>query len=195
MALNFHSDPAGAEWIVAGQPRSSIGTTLLLGPPGFETYARVLSLPDPQRPSQSEDEIDEVAMREAPTEQEVVRATTEALSAITGSGERLRFLLWDGYPCEPALPSGTRVDLAGWRTCALAAGTLTDWTSWSESGAQRWFPPAFVWPPDREWCLAYDVDAHFAGVAGTLSTVDELLIRSRHPAMVASRGRPLPIYD
>lgn len=80
------------------------------------------------------------------------------------------------------------------RECVLAAGAITEWKDWAEEGQERWFPPAFTWPADRSWCLAYDVDSHFIGVAGTQTAVDHLLATSVYPILRASRYEVPAIY-
>jgi hypothetical protein len=35
--------------------------------------------------------------------------------------------------------------------------------------------PAFVWPADHRWCLAADVDPHYAGVGASEDAVHALL--------------------
>jgi hypothetical protein len=35
--------------------------------------------------------------------------------------------------------------------------------------------PAFVWPADHAWCVARDVDPHWAGIGGDTPLVDQLV--------------------
>lgn len=35
--------------------------------------------------------------------------------------------------------------------------------------------PAFVWPADRAWCIARDVDPHWAGIGASQLAIDELI--------------------
>jgi hypothetical protein len=35
--------------------------------------------------------------------------------------------------------------------------------------------PAFIWPADHAWCVADDVDPHWAGIGADVSVVEELL--------------------
>lgn len=182
MTLHFDLARAETAWLEASQDRSSFGRTLAVGPPGFEAYVRVLTLPDPERDGHEEADLPDEVFDAAPAESEVVIDTVELLAA--GSGlDDLRFLMWEGYPYDPALPPGDRIDLMRLRTCAMATGSLVDYRAWTASGPERHFPPAFVWPADRSWCVAYDVDSHFAGVAGTAAAVGRVVAESKHPVV------------
>lgn len=61
MSLRFDVDLAKADWITSGLPAfvdEAVTRRLLFGPDGFEAYARVLALPDPLYPGQSENDAD-----------------------------------------------------------------------------------------------------------------------------------------
>lgn len=192
MTLRFDLAAAETAWLEAGQDPRSFGSTLTVGPPGYAAYARVLSLPDPEHDGQEEADLADEVFDAAPSECGVVIDTVELLAA--GSGlDDLRFLLWDGYPYDPVLPSGDRIDLMRLRTCAMATGSLVDFRTWTASGTVHHFPPAFVWPADRSWCVAYDVDSHFAGVAGTVVAVERVVAESKHPVVRDDR-RIVPAF-
>lgn len=174
-SLRFDVDPAEAGWVTAGLPGfpdEAVTRRVLFGPDGFEAYARVLALPDPLHPGQSENDAGELA-----TELSDAEMISRVVDLVTGPAAEveLRFLLWDGWPYRPELPAGGRIDLAGIRRYALAGGTLRDWLTWADSGVERGFAPGFVWPADRSWCVAYDTDPHFAGVGGSADAIDRLL--------------------
>lgn len=127
MSLTFDVDAAEAAWLtagLAGTPRAEVWQTLLLGPSGFEAYARFLDLPDPRYPSQQEAEVDESTMDSSPSEIEDTRDTIETLSDGTGASEDRRFLLRERWPYDPDLPTGNRINVGDYRRCALARGTL-----------------------------------------------------------------------
>ena len=48
-------------------------------------------------------------------------------------------------------------------------------------------PPAFVWPDDQRWCLASDVDPHWAGIGAEDAAVEALL---RTPGLDVVRADP-----
>lgn len=182
MTLRFDLAAAETAWLEAGQDPRSFGRTLTVGPPGYAAYARVLSLPDPEHDKQEQADLAAEVFDAAPSESGVVIDTVRLLAGDAALDD-LRFLMWDGYPYKPALPRGDRIDLMRRRTCAMATGSLEDYRAWTTSGPERAFPPAFVWPADRSWCVAYDVDSHFAGVAGTVAAVERLVAESRHPVV------------
>ncbi|GGU07686.1 hypothetical protein [Nocardioides albus] len=196
MSLNFDVAPAEASWIVAGLPGfpdEAIWRRVLFGPDGFEAYARVLALPDPVRPGQSENDAEELS-----TELSDDEMISRVVDRMTGSddGVELLFLLWEGWPYRPTLAPRRWIDLAGIRRYALARGTLRDWLTWADSGDERGFAPGFVWAADQSWCVAYDTDPHFAGVGGSAEAIDRLL---RDPelttvAQPAGAGLP-PMYE
>ncbi|TQL70031.1 hypothetical protein FB381_3955 [Nocardioides albertanoniae] len=196
MSFRFDADRAEAGWVTGGLPAfpdDAVIRRLLFGPDGFEAYARVLALPDPRYPGQSENDADELGT-DLSDEEMICRI----VDLMTGSDDAvdLRFLLWDGWPYRPSLPAGVRVDLAGIREYAVARGRLRDWETWASSGISREYAPGFVWPSDRSWCVAFDTDPHFAGVGGSTEAIDRLLedpilTTLAHPA---GAGLP-PAYD
>jgi hypothetical protein len=193
VTLELIDDVREAVWLL---PVGTADTdaTLWLGPAGFEAYARVLQLPDPAFDRQPEAELADEVLDGAPSDVELVTGVVEALGS---SSDDLRLLLWDGYPYRPALPAAPRFDLAGLRQYVLAAGSVGDWARWVADAAEphgRAFPPAFVWPSDRVWCVAFDVDAHFAGVGGSEEAVTRLLDAEGLTAVRASRESTPPLY-
>jgi hypothetical protein len=54
--------------------------------------------------------------------------------------------------------------------------------------------PAFVWPDDHAWCVARDVDPHWAGIGGSKALVDRLQSDPRLDAVVADPTQPQPSY-
>lgn len=194
MSLRFETDVAEAAWVETDTRWEERGADLLLGPAGFAAYARVLAVPDPQYEGQAEAEIDDAIIDSMPGDDELVAETVSLLLPATSTPDDLRFLLWDGWPYEPRLPRSGRFDVHGMRTCALASGTIGDWVDWSGSSPERGYPPAFVWPADRAWCLAYDVDSHFLGVGGSEEAVARVLAESSRTAVPATRDDLPPMY-
>lgn len=182
MGLNFQTDPQEAMWLAERLSRGTaedVSQSLVLGPPGFQSYARVLALPDPIRPGQSESDIDDATLDDAPSDVVVVSETLDALAGFTATPDRLFFLLWDGWPFDPPLPAGHRIDVAHRRQYAMAQGTRDEWLAWASLDREGSFPPGFVWPADRAWCAAYDVDAHFAGVGASDAAIASVISSCR----------------
>lgn len=184
------------EWLLDLSPSDfdERSRTLLLGPSWFESYARVLSVPDPPFDGASETDIASAAFEAVESEVLLVERTISTLQAASRSGTNLRFLLWTGWPYRPGLPPAHRVALTDIRECVLARGTAEDWANWTaEVGTERGFPPSLVWPASREWCVAFDVDSHFAGVGAT-SYVIESLLSAEPRAVRCSREDIPPMY-
>lgn len=193
MGLRFDVDPTEADWITSGLPAihgEAVARRLLVGPDGFEAYARVLALPDPLYPGQSENDADELS---ADLSDSALINRIIDLVADSADGVEFVFLLWCGWPYHPDLPSGSRVNLARIREYAISRGTRRDWLTWVHSGDERWFAPGFVWPADRSWCVAYDTDSHFAGVGGSALAIDRLLKEPGMTAVPQAVGTDLPL--
>lgn len=73
------------------------------------------------------------------------------------------------------------------RSYALLQGGLSDLEAWEGLVGGLQVAPAFVWPADRRWCFASDVDPHWAGVGGEDAAVDALL---RTPGLDTVRADP-----
>jgi hypothetical protein len=82
----------------------------------------------------------------------------------------------------PHVPKVVVQERAYW----LFRGPLTDVGTWDTAhgwpGQCRLYndEPAFVWPSDRAWCIANDVDPHYAGIGASSRTIDQLLA---HPSL------------
>ena len=67
-----------------------------------------------------------------------------------------------------------------YRAYYLFRGALAESGEWGSrvqgrSGAVFVPPPAFVWPADHAWCIANDVDPHWAGISASQAIIDELV--------------------
>lgn len=54
--------------------------------------------------------------------------------------------------------------------------------------------PAFVWPSDHTWCIAADVDPHWAGVGATVPTIERLIADRLLDAVAADPDSEQPAY-
>ncbi|SDS77932.1 hypothetical protein SAMN04488570_2677 [Nocardioides scoriae] len=198
MTLEFVDDTSEATWLLTcTTDRTAAEAVLWFGPPTFESYARVLQLPDPQFDRQPESEVADEVIDHMLTDAEVIGRTVAALRSRPDPRQVLFFLLWEGYPYRPALPATSRFDVAGLRVCALAMGALDDWTDWGgmpDGGHERGFAPALVWPADRAWCIAFDVESHFAGVGASSGAISRLLETDGLSAERAAYGVPRRTY-
>ncbi|EME65188.1 hypothetical protein [Amycolatopsis decaplanina] len=70
----------------------------------------------------------------------------------------------------------------------LFSGRPADAGFWGTPG------PAFVWPADHAWCVAKDVDPHWAGIGATATTLDRLVADPRLDIVAADPDREQPAY-
>ena len=82
------------------------------------------------------------------------------------------------------------------RRFALFRGPITAIDGWEAElgGGQMIAPPAFVWPADRPWCLAADVDHHWAGIGAEPAAIEALRSASGLDLVDADPTAPQPHY-
>ena len=84
-----------------------------------------------------------------------------------------------------SVPQVPKVEVPN-RAYWLFRGPLADVGTWDSAhgwpGQRRLndADPAFVWPGDRAWCIANDVDPHFAGIGASSPAIDHL---QAHPGL------------
>ena len=168
MALTPCTELSAASWIVdSDQPWH---TLVGFGPSRLPAYSRLRFLPDPANQGQSENDVHLEA--DAPSETDQLRTVLDTLARYTSTPSQCYFCLWDGWASnsEPAFPAsvltGPEVMITH-RAYYLFQGALSDFGDW---GAAEMWPgqprlhmpdPAFIWPADRTWCVANDVDPHW----------------------------------
>jgi hypothetical protein len=82
----------------------------------------------------------------------------------------------------------------------LFRGPLADVGTWDT--AQGWpgqcrldtTEPAFVWPADHAWCVAKDVDPHWAGIGGHPALITQLTTDPRLDVIPADPTKDQPLY-
>jgi hypothetical protein len=161
--------PTAAGWIVDSDLpwQQLVG----FGPAGFDSHARLRFLPDPVGPGRSENDAD------------AGRRTNQLPALLRGAGHpRPR---WAPQPvASPSMPELPKV-VVPHRAYWLFRGPLGDVGTWDT--AQGWpgrrrldaAGPAFVWPADHAWCVAQDVDPHWAGIGGTRGLIARLITDPR----------------
>jgi hypothetical protein len=89
------------------------------------------------------------------------------------------------------------------RTYFLFHGALSDaeiWGELTEAGIRgrpefsKGGTPAFVWPSDHMWCVAADIDPHWAGIGATAPTIERLVADRRLDAVAADPDSEQPAY-
>lgn len=184
------TDLSAAAWITSSdRPWQQL---IAFGPSGFEAYARLRFLPDPVYVGQPEVEIDD----DAPSEHELLRTTLEVLSEHTRAPDDCYFCLWDGWG---AVLNGPKVVVPN-RAYFMIRGALSEFGDWGAADLWPGRPrsdmpdPAFVWPADHAWCIANDVDPHYAGIGADSTAIDELLAHPRLDAVAADPRVEPPAY-
>ena len=207
------SDLSPADWITHSDvPWNQLVT---FGPDVFPAYARLRFIPDPTAPGQSEN--DARVGEGHPTDDEQLRTLVGALLDHTATPNDLYFCLWEGWGLDggavymrgdgtrtvepPSFPAhvlaAPRVEVPH-RSYLLFRGALTELGRWG--AAERWpgssatWAPAFVWPADRSWCVAKDVDPHWAGIGATEAAVTALVGDPRLDIVRANRHESQPCY-
>jgi hypothetical protein len=196
--LNFSDDIDEADWLVGiagsvSRPRR-LEFTIFVGPESFEEHARILLLPDPTPEIFRESDLDEKTFDDAPEEFETLVAVSRKVSLLSGSEECLSCLFWTGYPYDVDFPDGPEIDLGGMRQYRLARGSIQDLDDFKNLSDDV-YPPGFIWPRDRSWCLAYDVDSHFIGVSGSREVVKALRESVDLDVQSVKFGDAFPLYD
>lgn len=187
MPLTPCSDLSPAAWITgSGVPWQQLVT---FGPQEFPAYARLRFLPDPTSPGQ--EEPDTLLAPDSPGENAQLGMALEVLGGYTRTPEDLYFCMWDGWGTPPALQGMPMVTVPE-RSFFLFRGGLKDFADWDSprmAGITSFDvpPPAFIWPADHAWCIAFDVDPHYAGMGAATQAIAQLVA---HPILDVVPGDP-----
>jgi hypothetical protein len=83
----------------------------------------------------------------------------------------------------------------------LFRGSLGELGTWDSAAAwpgQRRLEasqPAFVWPADHAWCVAWDVDPHWAGMGGGTLLISQLIADPLLDVVSADPSTEQPLYQ
>lgn len=155
------------------------------GPPGFDVYVRV-AFGDESSGDEAEDEPDRVGQ---------ALATLSDWTATPANGWAA---IWEGWVSGPPLPRAPRVDIPH-RAMLLFAGPLAAlrdapglaWFGSAEHGVE----PHLVWPDDRAWCLACEVDEDIEFTVGcSLAAADALAAAMPGAVRRVAYGEAAPLY-
>jgi hypothetical protein len=227
VTLTFCRDLSAADWIVRSE--APWERLVRFGPGGFDSYARLRFLPDPERPGQSENDT----LGDGRPDQ--LPILLDMLSTDTATPDDCFFCVWDGFgqadvtvgddaeyldietagerpqrtDARPGLapePAAARAGPAPpkvvvpHRSYWLFRGPLADGGDWDTA---RGLPDqcrlhaaeaAFIWPADHAWCVARDVDPHWAGIGGTSSLITRLVADPRLDVVPADPDAEQPVY-
>ncbi|MDJ0313453.1 hypothetical protein [Arthrobacter sp. H35-D1] len=192
MTLTPAPDARAARWITAVEVpwQQLVG----FGPSGFQAYARLRFIPDPVHAGQSES--DAPAVPAALPETEQLQAAVSALLRCTTTADELFFCFWDGWGFEL---TGAGVDVPN-RSYFLFEGSVAPSGAWDLAPAnrapgQQWNPdPSFIWPADHTWCIANDVDPHWAGIGASPEAIQRLLADERLDVIPTDPAAAQPHY-
>lgn len=165
------------------------------GPPNFPAYARLRFLPDPQHTGQKENEAEFGDARLSEADQ--LHVVMTILRKHSRTPDDFYFGFWDGN--WGLTFSGPTVDVPN-RSYFLFRGAVSELGEWNTSGSddhtlRATEPiPALIWPADHAWCVAKDVDPHWAGIGASIEAVRELLADPRLDVVLADPTEEQPIY-
>jgi hypothetical protein len=94
---------------------------------------------------------------------------------------------------------GPKVVVAN-RKYLLFQGPLSGAGDWGAADlwpgyARGYLPAAFVWPADHAWCVAHDIDPHWAGIGADAEVVDRLVAEPRLDVVRADPSDRQPSFD
>lgn len=197
MALTWCTDLSPAAWMTDSPiPWDRLVT---FGPAGFPTYARLRFIGDPQHAGQRENDI--ALSPDHPTDTSVMRRLVARLGRHSTTPHDLYAAYWDGWGAEafPRAAATAPLFHVPNRSFYLARATAADLgpdglTTWPGHPDIDQPIPALVWPADQAWCVARDVDPHWAGIGAARPVVDELIATPDLDVVPADPGAPQPSY-
>jgi hypothetical protein len=162
------------------------------GPSGFDAYARLRFIPDPTWDGQPEHTVD--VPDDHPSEWSQAWAALDVLRRFTTTREHWYVCAWEGSG-HVLTRNVFREPLVGVteRLYFMAEGTDDDVQEWDALFDGGGPVPAFVWPADRAWCFASDVDPHWAGIGGSTAAI-EALVNSSLDLVAADPAVKPPTY-
>ncbi len=197
MALRPEPDVAQAAWFATSKaPWTQLCS---LGPGGFEKYGRLLH---PLPEGADEDDPDELVNVEGHLDESHLKRLLALLARHTNTAGDCFFGLWDGFgdlygspavgflhtgagkgpDVPPAFPAeflnGPRVEIPN-RSYLLFRGPLGEAGRWGAADLAPGHPrsinsPNLMWPFDRAWFVASEIDVPWTGVAGSGDLLEEL---------------------
>jgi hypothetical protein len=196
VALTSCTDLSAADWLVAS--RLSWWRLVTFGPAGFAAYARLRFIPDPAYAGQAESDVE--IEDDHPSDRAQFMTLVNLLAKYTTTPDDCYAAYWDGFGSQ-AFPRSVwhapRMSVPN-RDYVLLRGAAADLTAaaggWPHQGDLSPAHPAFAWPADRAWCVAADVDPHWAGIGASHAAIDELLVAAGLDVVLADPGEEQPHY-
>ncbi|OZE82698.1 hypothetical protein BH92_02060 [Rhodococcoides fascians A21d2] len=193
MTVRPSDDATAADWLVHAD--RDWWDLVTRGPLGYESYARLRFIPDPEHPTQREGEADVPYDERSETDQLAIVVAT--LAKHTTTPLDCYFCVWEGWGV-PTVRGAARINLPE-RGAFLFRGPALDLLNWEQAldppGSESLPIPSFVWPSDRAWCIANDVDPHFATIGASSSAIEDVLADRRVDTVSDDPARPQPWYS
>ena len=192
--LRYSGAVAHADWIVHSDTEP--GRLIAFGPAGFDAYARLRFLRDPAYVGEPEGGTDPLDISPRMQLETLVRAV-DALIPFTSSPNPGYFCVWDsGVPMTSPVPRGNARIEVPLRDSFLIEGPLAELGAWYDNlGLNPYDHPSFIWPADHAWCIAADVDPHWAGVGASAPAISLLLAVPGLDCVAADPAAPVARYD
>jgi hypothetical protein len=176
------ADPA--RWLLRDQVRW--WDLVRYGPPGFDVYVRVAFL-------SGTGGVDPAG------EDPALRRALTTLAEYTATPAIAYAAIWEGWAGHDPAPDAPRVDIPN-RAMLLFTGPVevmrdAPALAWYGSAQGYHQEPHLVWPEDRAWCLACEVDEEIEFSVGCSGDAAQALARALPGSVRGVRySEPAPIY-
>lgn len=216
MSLRHEPDIANAAWFAASTaPWRQLCS---IGPDGFEQYGRLFH---PRSDRANKDDPDTLIDIEGHLDDPTLGRLTDILERHTSTSDDCFFGLWEGFgdihghpavgflggrhhrlDIPPAFPpeilTGPRVQIPG-RRYFLFRGRLDEAGNWGAANMAPGRPrpinsPNLMWPADRAWFVATEIDLPWTGVAGSTELLSELTADPQLDAALVAPNADLPYW-
>lgn len=172
-----------AQWLL--RPNVDWWDLVRYGPPGFDVYLRIAFNQDQHGAEQDGEELG-------------LRLALRTLAKHTATPAAAYAAIWEGWTSAIPAPPAPRVNIPN-RRMLLFTGpveVLRDAPALAWHGAGRNYQePHFVWPEDRAWCLACEVDEEIEFTVGCADDAGQALIEALPGAVRRVHyGDPAPLY-
>ena len=171
-----------AEWLL--QSNADWWDLVRYGPPGFDTYLRIAINPDPHG-------------MEPEGEATGLRLALGVLAQYTATPAVAFAAIWEGWTSLPPTPAALHVHIPN-REMLLFTGpvdVMRDAPGLAWGYAETYQEPHLVWPEDRTWCVAFEVDEEIEFTVGCSGEAAHALTEAMPDAVrLVAYGDPAPLY-
>ena len=159
------------------------------GPPGFDVYVRIAF-------SQQLDANVVNPSDQAPAD--ALRTALAVLASYTTTPATGYAAIWEGWTGVTSVPQAPRVEIPN-RAMLLFTGPVdalrdAPAVAWYGSAAHIAQEPHLVWPEDRAWCVACEVDEEIEFTVGCSDEAAQALANALGAVRRVRYGEPAPVY-